>query len=482
MKMDDLHGKSVVILGLGQEGAATFRYLRDRMRDKLIGLADQMNLERLSPEIQRAIGTDPLIKCHLGEGYLEGLPLYDVIVKAPGIPLSMPALQQALAAGKTLTSHTEIFFSNCPGVIIGVTGTKGKSTTASLIQAILSAGGFQSFLVGNIGNPPLRFLDRAGPETFFVYELSSHQLDGLSKSPHIAVVLNIVPEHLDYYRDFEAYAAAKRNIAGHQTEGDFLIYNADHPLPVSFAAASRARGIPFSLRSPLRPGCFLEDGRVIYCSPEGSQSVLLRVDDVPLPGTFNLNNVLPAAAVGHLLGVPADSISSAIRGFRPLEHRLELVGTFDGVTFYDDALATVPEATMGALDALGSGVQTILLGGYERHLDFSGLADRLMRSGVETVILFPTTGRRIWEALEACRHLRPTMPEAFFVEGMAEAVAVAYARTTPGKVCLHSPASPSFGLFRNYRQRGDLFKRYVRLGKRQGVRITESPGAEGKGT
>jgi UDP-N-acetylmuramoylalanine--D-glutamate ligase len=188
---------------------------------------------------------------------------------------------------------------------------------------------------------------------------------------------------------------------------------------------------------------------------------VISVKEVPLLGAFNLQNVLAAVAVSKLLGVSTEVIAKALRCFRPLEHRLELVGTYQGISFYNAAIATIPQATLAHLDALGPAVHTVLLGGYDRHLDFSELGERLATGQVKTVILFPTTGQRIWEAM--CQHRRTTsaLPQAFFVQGMEEAVRLAYLHTEVGKICLHSPASPSFGLFRDYQERGNLFKHYV---------------------
>jgi len=462
MKLADLKEKSIVIVGLGQEGLATLDVLEGLFPDKPIGLADRSDLERLNPEAQQVIRARAPSRAFLGPDYLSCLANHEVIVKSPGIPPSLPSFQRAIREGKKVTSHTEIFFSNCPGVIIGVTGTKGKSTTSSLIHAVLGEGGLDSFLVGNIGNPPLSLLQGTRHDSVFVYELSSHQLDGLSQSPHIAVVLNVVPEHLDYYESFERYVLAKHNITRFQSTKDYVVYNAAFPIPTRFADESSARKIPFSAEGKCDPGCFVENGGVVCRLPGGAPTRLLEVEQVTLLGGFNIQNVLPACAVGRLLGVAPAAINRAVLAFRSLPHRLELVGTFFGITFYDDALATIPEATIGALDALGHRVETILLGGFERHLDFTGLARRLLASEVKNLILFPTTGKRIGEALQALAVRAEDLPRCFFVAGMDEAVSLAFRHTRPGMICLHSPASPSFGIFANYRERGALFQRCVR--------------------
>jgi len=453
--------KSILILGLGREGGATFSFLRTLFPQKLLGLADQAALGQLSASLQEAIRADAHVRLHLGSDYLANLLDYDVIIKSPGIPPTLQPLQQAASAGKLISSQTALFFANCPATIVGVTGTKGKSTTASLIRDVLLAGGREAHLVGNIGQPSLALLSQARAKTIFVCELSSYQLDGLRQSPHIAVLLNIVPEHLDYHGGFARYVEAKQTITRYQSARDYLVYNAASEIPCRIAAATQAQQFPFSLVGPLFPGCFVADSNIMYSSSAGQCEPVVRVEDVPLLGTFNLENVLAAVAVGKLLGVANEAIAEGIRHFQPLEHRLELVGTYRGVTFYNAAIATVPQATIAHLDALGPDVQTVLLGGYDRQLDFSELGVRVAESQIKTLILFPTTGQRIWEAV--CRHQRDAaaLPRAFFVQDMAEAVRLAYRHTEVGKICLHSPASPSFGLFRDYQERGTLFKNYV---------------------
>ena len=466
MKIEELCGRSVLVLGLGQEGLATRAFLQERFPGQPIGLADQAPLPKLSPAARTAVAaTDPDL-VHLGPGYLDQLTRYELIIKSPGIPRHLPRIKAALAAGVRITSQTEIFFAECPGTICGVTGTKGKSTTSSLIHAILLAAGRNATLVGNIGVPPLYFLAGARPDSVFVYELSSHQLDGLTRSPHVAVVLNIVPEHLDYYESFAQYVAAKENISRWQHGNDWLVYNAAYPLPRRFAAVSAAHLLPFTTEEELRPGCFLSGGEVIFCAPDAAPVRLLAVAQVPLRGAFNLQNVLAAAGAACLLGATPEAVARGVTEFRSLPHRLQPVGTYEGITFYDDSLATVPEATMAALDALAPAVETVLVGGFERHLDFTLLARRLLAGDVQTLILFPKTGERIAAAVDkaaAAAGRRPGL-RRFFVETMEEAVALAYRYTRPGKICLHSPASPSFGLFENYKDRGEQFQRAVCAG------------------
>jgi UDP-N-acetylmuramoylalanine--D-glutamate ligase len=461
MKITELTNASILILGLGQEGRSSWHFLRAAFPEKVLGVADRLPLEQLSADTQLLLRDDPCTRAHFGDDYLSSVAGYDVIVKSPGIPLFQPALQQAVRAGKRITSQTGLFFANFAGTVVGITGTKGKSTTASLAHAILRQKYPDAELIGNIGAPALDWLPRLQPDALVVYELSSHQLEGLPYSPHIAVLLNIVPEHLDYYASFEQYVAAKTNITLSQAKNNLLIYDADHEIPRKIAAASRATRLGCSLEGEQPAGAFLAGDHIVFRPMGGAAEPVVPIRAVQLLGRFNLINVAAAVAVGKVLGVPSVQIHDAVRRFQPLEHRLEWVGVFGGVTYYNDSIATVPEATIGALDALGDNVETLLLGGTDRRLDFSGLAKRLARSNVKMLILFPTTGERIWQAMvesapEFAVRLKPS-----FVKTMEEAVTLARQHTAPGKICLLSPASASFPLFRDYRDRGDRFKRFV---------------------
>jgi UDP-N-acetylmuramoylalanine--D-glutamate ligase len=429
---DELYKRSILILGFGTEGQATYEFLRSKWPTKELNIADQRELQDFPHDVARKLQTDPAATLNFGQRYLDSRA--EVIIKTPGIPAS-----KIKRSGSKITSHSEIFLSNYPREkIIGVTGTKGKSTTSSLIYQMLRRGGLPAELVGNIGQPPLARLRKAFPESFFVHEFSSHQLAEVETSPHMAVLLNIVPEHLDYYSSFEEYVSAKENITRFQTAEDFLIFNPAHPILNAIAGRTKAALKPFHTNDDEVRG----------------------LGTIPLVGKFNLENVMAAITAASLAGVGQEAIHAALKEFRPLPHRLEPVGTFNGVTFYDDSIATVPDATLAALDALGTDVQTLILGGHERNLDFTDFGKRLPPN-IRTVILFPSTGERIWQAIRENSQNKP-LPSAFSVTSMEEAVRTAYAETDHGKICLLSPASPSFGMFKDYRERGDTFKTFVR--------------------
>lgn len=417
---EDLKDKKILILGFGREGIDNFRFLRRLFPNKVLGVGDR------DRNVKCKMKNEKLVRWHLGKNYFKALKNYDVIIKSPGIPFQ---ILPRTVLGK-ITSQTEIFFENCPGKIIGITGTKGKSTTSSLVYQMLKRGKIKAHLVGNIGKPVLNLLFSAKTNEVYVYELSSHQLYNLKKSPQIAVFLNIYPEHLDYYRNFKEYIRAKSNITRYQTESDYLIFNSGDKIVREIAKKSKARKIPIKEKY------------------------------------YQLDK-MAAKEVGKIFKIPSKVIQKAIKKFKRLPHRLELVGTFRGITFYNDALSTIPETAILAMEALGNRVQTIILGGYERYLDFRKLAKKVINSKIKTVILFPTTGERIWRNIRQLAKKSKNLPKHFFVNNMPEAVKLAYQHTQRGKICLLSTASPSFSIFRDYKEKGNLFKKYVKkYGKR----------------
>lgn len=470
--LDDLARRTVVIVGFGVEGRDVYRYLRARFPEKDLALADLLPLDDAAEAL---VAGDRRLRRHVGPDHLRHVSDYEVAFRSPGVPLRHPELQRAHAGGTRLTSETALFLALCDRRVVGVTGTKGKSTTSALIHAILVAAGREAHLVGNIGpdlggESPLLTLDRAGGRAIFVYELSSFQLEGLSQSPGIAVLLDVVAEHLDHHGGFESYVDAKANVTRYQGTRDWLVYDASSPTASEIARRSRAQLMPSRVDGPVDRGCFVEDNeRIVYAAAFGRENVLA-VGDVlrALPGRFNLRNVLPALAVARILSVESEVITRTVTTFQPLPHRFENVGTFRGVTFYDASIATVPEATIAHLATLAPLVGSVILGGVDRGVDYGALARRLLDDRVASVILFPDTGARVWDALEHESRARGArLPRRADVRDMAAAVREAYALTPSGSICLHSPAAPSRGgLFQSYADRGAQFREWVkRLGR-----------------
>ncbi len=438
--LTDWQDNNILILGFAREGESVLKFLREKFPRKKITIWDQASKEKILPDRLEIVNGDSNIQAIFDVGdwlKLSDWDNFDVIIKSAGIPVKN--LPKTILS--KLTSETEMFFDLCPGVIVGITGTKGKSTTSSLIYDILKAAGKKVVLLGNIGKPALDYLADGDKKTTFVFELSSHQLQTLKKSPHIAVLLNIFPEHLDFYENFADYINAKANITKFQSENDYLIFNSDDQQTKKIADSSSAK---------LNP---LGQDDLILARELSQGSKLL--------GEFNLSNIAAAVKVTELFQVSKTITKKAIKDFQPLEHRLEPVGTYQGITFYNDSLATIPEATIAALDTLGDDVETIFLGGFDRGVDYQSLVKRLRQSQVHNLILFPTTGSKIWDTIMSQDPTAARRFKHFSVQNMADGVKLAYQYTTKGKIALLSCASTSFNLFKDYRDRGDQFKKYV---------------------
>jgi len=430
MKITSLLNKKVLILGIGREGADSFVFLRKRFSKKKLFVADKKRFEELDSKTKKLL-SGKNVELFLGGDYLNNIKSFDVVLKSPGISLS--STKKHLGKKTKITSQAELFFDNCPGTIIGITGTKGKSTTSSLIYSVLKEAGFKTYLVGNIEIPSLSFLLKAKKEDVFVYELSSHQLQGLEMSPHIAVFLNIYPEHLDYYKNFKEYFLAKANIAKFQKKNDYFIFNKKIKEVADLAKKVKSKKIGIN---PVDFSRFLKENQEFL-------------------EITHIDNLVAALNVFKILNIKEEKIIKGFKKFKRPEHRLEFAGEYKGVRFYDDSIATIPEATVFALDSLGNDVETLILGGYDRGIKYGKLKGRLLKSGVKNLILFLPSGERIKNEVKG-------KFKYSFVKNMEEAVKKCFQLTSKGKICLLSPASPSFGLFRDYKERGDLFKKYIK--------------------
>ena len=436
MNTSEIHGTHILVVGYGREGKSVESWLKKHFPQLSITVTDEKEN---------------------GPSYLQNLSRFDTVIRSPGVSLYLPELMSFEKSGGYITSATNIFFSLVIGKTIGITGTKGKSTTTSLIAHLLSSKYSDVRLVGNIGFPMLDALDTATEETIFVIELSSHQLADCRYSPNVAVMLGIVPEHLDYYPDLATYAQAKSNITLHQKNEDVVVFNPEHTLVRALVHPSSAQKITYKHFSDTDAHTFLRDGRIFIRKNENVQPIM-NIADVPLLG--NIENVLAAITVADLMDIDPVSIDTTIRPFRSLPHRLEFVGEFRGIKFYNDSLATIPQATIHALESLDGKVSTLIAGGYDRHLDFTELGTYLRAHPVSTLILFPDTGERILTSIGKLH--APNSIKWYAVQTMEEAVKLAYEHTVPGTICLLSPASASYNLFKNYEDRGNQFKAFVR--------------------
>lgn len=405
MKIKDLQNKKILIAGYGIEGKSTEAFLKKCVPSASYEIADR---------------TD-------GVDYLKRQTEFDLVIKTPGIP--------AKEITVPYTTATNIFFANIDRrhTTIGVTGTKGKSTTASLIHHILTNSGKLSELLGNIGKPLLEFLMNEPDEpTYIVCELSSYQLSDIQYSPHISIIVSLFPDHVPYHGTLEGYYAAKHRIISQATGDDFYIYNPSFTYLAQWAKTTAAQVKPYE------------------------QDFI--PERIPLLGQHNVENVRGAITVTSLCGVSYREAEDAIQSFKALPHRLEKVGTFKTITFYDDAISTTPESTIAALKAIPN-VSTILLGGEDRGYDFIELASELRETGVKNIVLFPDSGKRIKSSLF---HVDETFWNTVETRSMEEAVAFAYKYSNPHTVCLLSTASPSYSLWKNFIEKGDLFQKFVK--------------------
>lgn len=453
--LDYLHGKKLLILGFGREGQSTYNFLRSNLPHRLLTLADQnANLLDSHPELR----SDPHLNFILGDHYLDSLTDYDLILKSPGI--SLKNLNLSLIAPK-ITSQLELLLQFFPLQTIGVTATKGKSTTSSLINAILEDQGISTFLLGNIGQPVFGQLSHFRADSTLILEMSSHQLEFMHHSPHIALFLNLSEEHLDHYRSFVAYAEAKCNIYRQQTPRDYLLYNIDDKALSSFIKSPSATVITISsnprpMLTPktqsVLPDFYRQDNLIFH----HGQPIYDATSPRQLLGDHNLTNIMFALAVSDLLHLDHTKTLETIQNFHPLPHRLELVGEFNGVRYYDNSIATVPAATIAAISALGD-VDTLIIGGMDRGIDYSDFIDFLRSSSVAHIICMPKTGHDIG------RELPPEKVK--FVDTLEEAVIAAQGLTQKGKICLLSPTAASYGFFKNFEEKGDQFQALVRKQK-----------------
>jgi UDP-N-acetylmuramoyl-L-alanine---L-glutamate ligase len=423
MRLSDLKGKRVAILGFGREGKSVANAL------KRLGIVCDITVRDSSPDAR----TDGLLLIS-GPKYLEGLEAYDVVVKSPGIP-PHPAIANV---GPKLTTATNLFFDSVEdsgASIVGISGSKGKSTTTSLIHAMLLAGGKDAHLVGNIGVPALDHLEKAKKGAIFVHELSSYQLMDMRASPRIAVVTAFFPEHLDYHGSLSSYLDAKKNLTRFQTSDDCVFFSKESHGAAEIAKEGSGRKIPY-----------------------GAEDAAVELAKTKLIGHHNEVNLGGATLCATYLGVSKKDCAKAAKAFIPLRHRLEPVGTHHGIDWVDDAISTTPESAVAALDALGDKVATMILGWQDRGYDFTRLAERIKDSELRAAIFFPGSGRRIEEALKAA----DARIEYAHAESMEEAVEKAIRLTPRGKTCLLSTASPSYGMFRNFEEKGEVFQRCVR--------------------
>ena len=455
-------GKRITVLGLGIEGTDLVRYLANQ--GAVVTVSDVKSPEALASRIKALDGLP--VRFSLGEHRVEDVVSADMVFVSQGIPLSLPAIEAAREQGVPVSSMTRLFLELCPGPTIGITGSSGKTTTTALVAAMFAAAGRRHVVGGNIGTGLLGLLDCVTPETWVVLELSHSQLETAERSPHLACVLNVTPNHLDRY-SWEEYVALKLRILQGQTRDDIAVLNLDDEVVCSFATETPAKIVWFSARRPPNGGAsaFLREGAIVW--RQGAvDSKLLSASEIPLRGAHNVANVLAAVAIAGAVGLDAGAIARAVREFKPVPHRIELVGEIDGVAYYNDSIATTPERTLAGLRSFTEPV-VLLLGGHEKHLPLEELANEALER-CRAVICFGEAGPLLEEALRAAAAERANGAQIERVATLADAVEAARAQAKPDDVVLLSPACASYDAYENFEQRGEDFRQMVRRLSAQG--------------
>lgn len=417
---------SLLILGFGREGRATYDLIRRSLPDKHLGIADVRELQV----------PDPHVTLHCGAGYLDAVRDYRIVIKTPGVSLKDVTVPE----GVLVTCQTDLFLRFCRCPCVGVTGTKGKTIVSTLIYDMLKAGGQRPCLIGSIGIPVFEAVQEDAFDVA-VIEMSCHQLEFTGASPHVAVLTNLYSEHLDHYQGFAGYAASKMNILRHQGSGDYFLCNAAQPLE---------RYYPFYQAAPTVR-------RIGALGSSADAAVVAAAKLNPhLPGRHSLQNVCLAAEAARCMHVSETAILAAVEAFRGVPHRLEAIGIHGGIRFYNDVLATIPEATECAVEAI-SDADTLIFGGSERRRGYADFENYLADCRVRNLIGLPDSGTEICKRLQA----RGCAKTIVLADDMEAAVDAAFRLTTPGKSCILSPGASSYNVYRDFEHKGAHFKSLV---------------------
>ena len=446
-----LRGKTVAVLGVGVSNTPLIELLcKNGVR---VVACDKKTRDALGDTVARLEAMGAALR--LGDGYLKDLDA-DLIFRTPGMRPDVPELLAAKERGSIVTSEMQVFFEVCPCPIIAVTGSDGKTTTTTVISEFLKAAGKRVWLGGNLGHPLLSEAGQIAPDDYAVVELSSFQLLDMTRSPHIAVVTNLAPNHLDVHRDMAEYIAAKENIFLHQRADDVAIFNLDNDITRSLSAKARSRVRLFSRREEVTDGAFVRDD-VIHVRRGGETRAVLNTADIRIPGQHNVENYCAAiAAVDGL--VDDETIRAVARTFNGVEHRIEPVRERRGVKWYNDSIASSPTRTIAGLRSFDRPV-ILIAGGYDKHIPFTPLAPEIV-ARVKLLILCGATADAIRAAVTGCEDYHGA-PEIVEVSCLRDAVDTAAARAGAGDIVTLSPACAAFDQFANFMERGRVFKQLV---------------------
>ena len=459
--MENWSGKKVIVIGAARQDTALSRYLASKGAQVI--LTDMHSLDDLPanlPDLEK-LG----IQLHLGGHPLELLEGADLVCVSGGVPLTIPFIQAAMQRGIPLSNDSQIFLEACPAQVIGITGSSGKTTTTALVGLMaqkyfeMKQNGHRAWVGGNIGNPLIEQVDQIDEDDLVVLELSSFQLELMTRSPQIAAILNITPNHLDRHGSMQAYIAAKSRILRFQHAGDVAILNRDDPGSWSLAEHLKSDLISFGFQKPDSK----QNGTYIYKDAIwlqlGRESLkMLPLEWIQLPGRHNIANVLAACAIAAAASLALPAIQTAIEEFTGIPHRLEFIRNINGADWYNDSIATAPERTMAAIEAF-EGPLVLLLGGRDKNLPWDDLA-QLIHQRVRAVVLFGEAAGLIEKALGAVKK-GETLQVISRCNTLEEAVQAAAKLAQPGDTVLLSPGCTSFDAFKDFEERGEYFRKLV---------------------
>ena len=439
--------KEVVILGFGREGKSTYNLIRKFLPEKKLTILDG-NLKLL--EINNFLKEDKNLNIILGEKYLDNLDYYDMIIKAPGVNFKNVNYE---SFESKITSQIDLFFKYSNITTIGITGTKGKSTTSSLIYHVLKGLNKDVFLAGNIGIPVFDILNKLSEKSIAVIELSCHQLKFCKHSPNIGALLNLYEEHLDLYRSKEDYMTAKLNIFNYQKKGDYKIWGLNS-LDTYKYFKDNYNTYTFSNNiKDVKKGILISDEGLYYIDDD-KKLVYDKKRKRNLIGNHNLNNIACTLLVCDILNIDLNKVCDLIDNFNPLEHRMEKVGTYKGITFYNDSIATIPSATINCIKSIDN-IKTVIIGGMNRNIDLSSLVEYLLSDNkIITLIFLKDTGYMMYDELLK----RGYTKKMYKAKDIDDAVKLSYLHTKEGYSCALSPAAASYNTYKNFEERGKDFK------------------------
>ena len=438
-----IKGKRILLLGYGREGQSTWNVLRRLGTYKVLDIADL--------KAPAAVPEDGTV-WHTGPDYQKCMDDYDVVFKSPGIVLERPENEYRCS----ILSQTEVFFQCFRDQIIGITGTKGKSTVTTLLYHLLKQAGMDALLVGNIGIPALDHMEEVKPDTRIVFELSCHQLEYMTVSPHIGILVNIHEEHLDHYGTMEKYVEAKHHIFKNQGPDDILICNVQC-LPEEGTCPSGLIRAGMDGSGKELDVVQEQDGTWVHFR---GKSFCIPTDEIKLLGQHNYFDIGVAYGVCSILGMDDQVFARGLKTYEPLPHRLQYIGEREGVKYYDDSISTICDTTIQALKTLKD-TDTVLIGGMDRGIDYRELIEYLSDCQVPHIILMEATGKRIYQEIHKYYPEFKNRARLILAEHLEDGVKRARQITRPGTSCVLSPAAASYGIFRNFEERGETFSRLV---------------------